>query len=136
MKDTPLLTTSPGSLPRLNIINKSIISAYSTWEFSKFRLYISRKNFNFENNFFRLLWPSWALISILTELSLGVNQVILFLISNRASIKAGTWNISQHSGTFRNMPEHPGTSRNIPEHEKIKVIFMKKNWLNKMIIIT
>ena len=33
-----------------------------------------------------------------------------------ASIKPGTWNI----------PEHSGTSRNIPEHEKIKIIFMKK----------
>ena len=36
---------------------------------------------------------------------------------NRASIKPGT----------RNIPEHSGTCRNIPEHEKIKVIFMKKN---------
>ena len=30
-------------------------------------------------------------------------------IKIRASIKAGTWNIPEHSGTFRNMPEHPGT---------------------------
>ena len=29
--------------------------------------------------------------------------------NNRASIKPGTWNIPEHSGTSRNMPEHPGT---------------------------
>ena len=39
---------------------------------------------------------------------------------SRASIKAGTWN----------MPEHSGTFRNIPEHEKIKIIFMKINKYN------
>ena len=27
----------------------------------------------------------------------------------KASIKPGTWNIPEHSGTFRNIPEHPGT---------------------------
>ena len=27
----------------------------------------------------------------------------------RPSIKPGTWNIPEHSGTFRNIPEHPGT---------------------------
>ena len=26
-----------------------------------------------------------------------------------ASIKPGTWNIPEHTGTFRNIPEHPGT---------------------------
>ena len=38
------------------------------------------------------------------------------------SIKPGTWNIPEHSGTFRN----------IPEHEKIKIFFYEKmiNWLN------
>ena len=30
----------------------------------------------------------------------------------RSSIKPGTWNIPEHSGTFRNIPEHPGTSNN------------------------
>ena len=25
-----------------------------------------------------------------------------------ASIKPGTWNIPEHSGSFRNIPEHPG----------------------------
>ena len=35
---------------------------------------------------------------------------------NWASIKPGTWNI----------PEHSGTCRNILEHEKIKVIYEKK----------
>ena len=45
---------------------------------------------------------------------------------NGASIKPGTWNIPEHSGTFRNIPEHPGTSRNIPEHEKIKIFFYEK----------
>ena len=25
------------------------------------------------------------------------------------SIKPGTWNIPEHSGTSRNIPEHPGT---------------------------
>ena len=42
-----------------------------------------------------------------------------------ASIKPGTWNI----------PEHSGTCRNIPEHEKINIIFMKKKY-NKIKIIT
>ena len=32
--------------------------------------------------------------------------------NNRASIKPGTWNIPEHSGTFRNIPEHPGTWKN------------------------
>ena len=41
------------------------------------------------------------------------------------SIKPGTWNIPEHSGTFRNIPEHPGTSRNM---KKLKYFFMKK-WL-------
>ena len=35
---------------------------------------------------------------------------------NGASIKPGTWNI----------PEHSGTSRNIPEHEKIEIFFYEK----------
>ena len=26
-----------------------------------------------------------------------------------ASIKPGTWNMPEHSGTSRNIPEHPGT---------------------------
>ena len=34
----------------------------------------------------------------------------------RASIKPGTWNIPEHSGTFRN----------IPEHEKIKIFFYEE----------
>ena len=38
---------------------------------------------------------------------------IMDLMVPRASIKPGTWNI----------PEHSGTSRNIPEHEKIKILF-------------
>ena len=42
---------------------------------------------------------------------------------NWPSIKPGTWNIPEHSGTSRNIPEHPGTSRNIPEHR----IIMRKN---------
>ena len=29
-----------------------------------------------------------------------------------ASIKPGTWNIPEHSGTFRNIPEHPGIWKN------------------------
>ena len=37
-----------------------------------------------------------------------------------ASIKPGTGNI----------PEHSGTSRNIPKHEKIKIIFMKIKKIN------
>ena len=41
----------------------------------------------------------------------------------RASIKPGTGNIPEHSGTFRYIPEHPGTTRNI---KKFKKIFMKK----------
>ena len=32
------------------------------------------------------------------------------------------------------IPEHAGTFRNIPEHEKIKIIFMKKNYNNNKII--
>ena len=38
------------------------------------------------------------------------------IMFDEASIKPGT----------RNIPEHSGTCRNMPEHEKIKVIFMKK----------
>ena len=38
---------------------------------------------------------------------------------SRASIKSGTWNIPEHSGTSRNIPEHP-------EHEKIKIFFYEK----------
>ena len=34
------------------------------------------------------------------------------------SIKPGTWNIPEHSGTFRNIPEHPGTSNNYDNYEK------------------
>ena len=30
----------------------------------------------------------------------------------------GTWNIPEHSGTFRNIPEQPGTSNNYDNHEK------------------
>ena len=39
----------------------------------------------------------------------------------RASIKAGTWNIPEHPGTFRNIPEHPGTSNNYDNYEKKRV---------------
>ena len=42
---------------------------------------------------------------------------------------------TEHSGTCRNIPEHSGTSRNIPENEKIKIIFMKKNVIKKIIKI-
>ena len=34
------------------------------------------------------------------------------------SIKPGTWNIAEHSGTFRNIQEHPGTSNNYNNYEK------------------
>ena len=39
-----------------------------------------------------------------------------FFFFTWASIKPGTWNIPEHSGTFRN----------IPEHEKIKIFFYEK----------
>ena len=42
--------------------------------------------------------------------------VMLRCAVNGASIKPGTWNI----------PEHSGTSRNIPEHEKIEIFFYEK----------
>ena len=38
-----------------------------------------------------------------------------------ASIKPGTWNI----------PEHSGTSRHIPEQEKIKIKFHEKKYIIK-----
>ena len=46
-------------------------------------------------------------------------SIILYFVSivSRPSIKPGTWNI----------PEHSGTSRNIPEHEK-KINFYLKIW--------
>ena len=35
------------------------------------------------------------------------------------SIKSGTWNIPEHSGTSRNIPEDPGTCKNKNNfHEK------------------
>ena len=40
------------------------------------------------------------------------------LIAGRPSIKSGTWNIPEHSATFRNIPEHSGTFRNIPEYSR------------------
>ena len=41
--------------------------------------------------------------------------------ARRASIKPGTWNIPEHSGTFRNIPEHLETSLNM---KKSKDFFM------------
>ena len=43
-------------------------------------------------------------------------DIISQISFNRASIKPGTWNIPEHSGTFRN----------IPEHGKIKIFFNEK----------
>ena len=39
-----------------------------------------------------------------------------FICFSWPSIKSGTWNIPEHSRTFRN----------IPEHEKIKIFFYEK----------
>ena len=49
----------------------------------------------------------------------------------RPSIKPGTWNFPEHSGTFRNIPEHSGTFRNIPEQGK-KIKIQKNNNNNKL----
>ena len=63
---------------------------------------------------------------------MGILQPVFYhrcpkLTLQGASIKPGT----------RNIPEHSGTCRNIPEHEKMKIIFMKKknNNNNKIILI-
>ena len=57
----------------------------------------------------------WFLVFVTCYLSLEQQQK-----NNRneskAAIKPGTWNIPEHSGTFRN----------IPEHEKIKIFFYEK----------
>ena len=60
-------------------------------------------------------------ISVILILTCGIvvsssSAVCGFSSFWRPSIKPGTWNI----------PEHSGTSRKIPEHEKIKIFFYEK----------
>ena len=83
----------------------------------------ARKDFEgFKTAFFHSLLLSFEVDGLFTTpvYSLRGSRFV------RASIKPGTGNIPEHSGTFRYIPEHPGTSRNNPEHEKILKNFYEK----------
>ena len=63
------------------------------------------------------VWERIFHVSFMSRIE--TSSLVVQLKLKRPSIKPGTRNIPEHSGTFRNIPEHPGTWKNKNNfHEK------------------